>query len=501
MAAAHPRDTVRPALIVRNNGAPKSGEPGAAENAGRFQAIQSRYGRIWFFANDTGAVSRSLARYGEWAGNELGFVRQFIAPGSVVLDVGAYIGTHTLAFAEFVGAEGQVIAFEAQPETYRLLERNVADNHLTNVLSHPIAVGDTVGTVAIPLIDVESAGSFGSASYRAQLMAPAAVPVPHPEGEAGFENVAVGTIDALELERCAVIKIDTEGTESAVIRGAAATIARLSPVIYAECNSIAEGLLTLAELAKLDYTARLHVVNAFAADNFFGVVENIFEFGREVALVAVPRSQADRLSAIAPRECELLLTLETADDLALGLLNKPQYVSEVLIPSVAAASGGAAWIENMTATKVARERAETEASWAKAALAEAQEQLAQAERLRQEFVAIQMVAAELAKSLEQHRTELAEQAALAEAAMRQARAARAVADQSARTISEAEHAKAEAVAAREELACYAEVLTERLMLTEAQLTAMQHSTSWRLTRSLRWVVALLRRGLGQTSAR
>lgn len=486
---------------MRNDALTDPNAAGLEQNSGLFRTIQGRHGRLAFFANDTGAVSRSLDQYGEWAENEIGFLRQFVPPGSVVLDVGAYVGSHTLAFARSVGADGQVIAFEAQPETYRLLERNVADNQLTNVLLQNMAVGDSVGTLDIPLIDVESSESFGSASLRNQMLATASVSGQFATEDAAFARVPMGTIDALQLERCALIKIDTEGTESAVIRGAAATIARLSPVIYAECNSIADGLLSLAELAKLDYMVRLHVVDAFAADNFFGAGENIFGSGREAALVAVHRSQSSRLDAIESRECELLLRLETSDDLAVGLLNKPQYIPEILLSSAAAASGGAAWITEVSDSKTARERAENEASWAKATLAEARERLVETEKLQQELTSARATVADLSGQLRQLHLEVGNQLVLAEAAMRQAQAARRDADESRHAAAIAERVKEEAVAARADATQHAGALAERLRGTETVLNAVYGSTSWQLTRPLRWGVERLRRRGTKASAR
>ena len=66
-------------------------------SAAPYRAVRARYGEMTVFANDTGAVSRSLAEYGEWAENELAFMRKLVPPGATVIDVGAYVGTHTLA--------------------------------------------------------------------------------------------------------------------------------------------------------------------------------------------------------------------------------------------------------------------------------------------------------------------------------------------------------------------------------------------------------------------
>ena len=68
-----------------------------------FETVETRNGRVTFFANDTGAISESLRLYGEWAQNELSFMLSMVRPGDTVVDVGGYIGTHALAFARHVG--------------------------------------------------------------------------------------------------------------------------------------------------------------------------------------------------------------------------------------------------------------------------------------------------------------------------------------------------------------------------------------------------------------
>lgn len=399
------------------------------------RTVNGRYGRVTFFANDIGAAGRSLELYGEWAENELGFVRQFIKPGSVVLDVGAYVGTHTLAFAHFVGAEGCVVAFEPMPELFEVLRENVSANHLSNVRLENVAVADRAGSIDIPAVDIANVASFGSTSLRDRSVYAHACSEQKATVLTKAAEVPVVAIDGLGLTKCSVIKIDAEGMESVVIQGAADTIRLLAPVIYAECNSVAEGLKSLRQLRELGYEVRLHVVDAFATDNFFQAKENIFGRARETALVGVPPHQIDRLDALAVRRCELLVRVDTADDLVLGLLNKPQYTEEILRPSAAARDGAAAWLDEVACLRLTQERLENEVTWAKAAIVE--------ERARSE----------------QAMQSLAEKTALFEAAMRQAQFARDAADA--------------ASAARAELL--------------AQIESIHGSICWRLTWPIRWL--------------
>ena len=88
----------------------------------------TRFGNLEFLANDT-CIGKSLSTYGEWAENEIEFLRGLVNEGDCVLDVGANIGTHTCSFATMVGDTGKVVAFEAQRFLYEILGKNCANLH------------------------------------------------------------------------------------------------------------------------------------------------------------------------------------------------------------------------------------------------------------------------------------------------------------------------------------------------------------------------------------
>ncbi|MDP9158669.1 MAG: FkbM family methyltransferase, partial [Acidobacteriota bacterium] len=134
------------------------------KNEAAYHVVNSRYGALTVFANDTGAATESLLTYGEWAQNEISFLQRFVTSGCTMLDVGAYIGTHTLAFARFVGPAGRVIAIEAQPDTFEVLKKNVAQNVSGIVQLENAVASSQFGQLTIPTIDAGHEGSLGSAS-------------------------------------------------------------------------------------------------------------------------------------------------------------------------------------------------------------------------------------------------------------------------------------------------------------------------------------------------
>src|SRR5688572_32765085 len=82
-----------------------------------------RHGIFAYNTNDL-YISRSMDMYGEWCESEVALLLQVLKPGHVVLDVGANIGTHTVALATHVTAAGTVYAVEPQRLTFQLLCAN-----------------------------------------------------------------------------------------------------------------------------------------------------------------------------------------------------------------------------------------------------------------------------------------------------------------------------------------------------------------------------------------
>ena len=76
-----------------------------------------------------------------WEPHVVRNIQEYVVPGSVALDVGAYIGTHALLMGRLAGHEGRVYAFEPQRKAYRELRRNIELNELSNVTALRYAVG------------------------------------------------------------------------------------------------------------------------------------------------------------------------------------------------------------------------------------------------------------------------------------------------------------------------------------------------------------------------
>ncbi len=468
------------------------------------RSTEARHGRMTYFASDTGAVSRSLELYGEWAEREINFAQHFLRAGATVLDIGAYVGTHTLAFSRFVGKTGKVLSFEPQPESYGVLDRNVAANNLRQVTLHHAAVSSAPGEIDIAVIDFARSDSFGSLSLSDAFAADAAVAGEH-------VAVPVTTVDQLALEACDFIKIDVEGLEDQVLKGSEQTLRRCKPAIYAECNSVDAGVRVLAELRRCGYAARLHLARAFNPDNFNAVGENIFAEAMEAAIVGVPKEKIELLERIALPAGDMLIEIETADRLVLGMLNKPQYVGEILEAETGAEAPERAWIDSYHGQRLKQDEL----------LQQRQVLLTQVEQLNAVLDQTRAEQAQLADTLASSREIAAARAAEVEKLRAQgardnaeirrlidevtslakgAEAARAMADQAVHQISRAQAVAKRAAFAGEEARRAAEAAGQarvdaigaQLDALHARLLSVYASTSWRITKPLRGLGRLLK---------
>ena len=160
---------------------------------------------------------------GVWEPDETRFVRATLKPGQTFVDVGANLGWFSLVASECVGPAGRVHAFEPQARIFPYLARTIAENGLLGrILPYEMALSDHWGSG-------EMAWSPTSANTgRAWL-----TPVPSPTGSLGV--VRVGVLDDIMAGvRVDFLKIDVEGAEGLVLRGARRILKESRPVVMIE---------------------------------------------------------------------------------------------------------------------------------------------------------------------------------------------------------------------------------------------------------------------------
>lgn len=234
---------------------------------GHQRLIKARHGYVLYNRNDT-VIGRLIELYGEYFEGEVDAFRRFVQPGDAVLDVGANIGVHTLALARLVGPRGYVGAFEPQRLVFQNLCANVALNSLDHVQCVQAAVGDEPGVLHLQDADPGVENNFGGVELG-MLAGPAGAPaVPR-----------IVLDDFLAVGSLRLVKIDVEGMEAAVLRGARRTLARCKPVLYVENDRVGNSPELLALLAELGYDAWWHLPAYVQPANHFANPERPFPIG------------------------------------------------------------------------------------------------------------------------------------------------------------------------------------------------------------------------------
>ena len=153
--------------------------------------------------------------------------------GVVAVDCGANVGCHTVAWANLMSGWGEVIAIEAQERIYYMLAGNIAMNNCFNARAIWAAVGEAKGSMDVPVPDYLTPSSFGSLEIRKQ---PGAEFIGQTIDYTAGKTIRTPLIavDDLRLDRADLLKIDVEGMEMDVLRGATATLLKCRPVILVE---------------------------------------------------------------------------------------------------------------------------------------------------------------------------------------------------------------------------------------------------------------------------
>jgi FkbM family methyltransferase len=146
---------------------------------------------------------------------ELSAMRSLIQPGMVIAEVGANVGFYALEMARSVGPLGRILAFEPDPLTFRLLEQRIKRRDVANVESYQVALGDTSGPATL----------YCSVYNRSDnRLAPS-----HTEAHVEVCQIEICQLDEFLAGRdihIDAMKIDVQGNEAQVLRGAEATIRR-----------------------------------------------------------------------------------------------------------------------------------------------------------------------------------------------------------------------------------------------------------------------------------
>lgn len=231
--------------------------------ANHHRMVEGRHGVFVYNMHDH-YLGLALEYYGECCEHEVELFRQLVRPNMVVWDVGANIGVLTIPFAHLVGNQGQVIAFEPQPEVFHLLAANIAVNGHSHIRAMPFALSNEQGILNIPAVDYSRSGNFGGISFlNAEKLS--------------NKQVECRRIDDLTyLPSPNFMKIDVEGMELHVLQGGADVIKKSRPVIYCENDRIGKSESLIEYLWRIDYKLYWHISSLYNPNNYFSYSSNIY---------------------------------------------------------------------------------------------------------------------------------------------------------------------------------------------------------------------------------
>lgn len=228
----------------------------------------------------------------EFETRELAFAGRFLRPGMTVLDIGANQGLYTLLAAQRVGSTGRVFAFEPSPRERRALRLNVMINFCMNVTVESSAIGDEEGDSDLFLVEGPETGCNS-------LRPPVIV-----DGTSRPLRVSITRLDRWvrehNIDRVDFIKLDVEGAELSVLKGATELLSRSPrPAILAEVANVrtapwgyrASEIIVALERVGYNWFDLL-------PDGSLAPVSQIDQ--REMNLVAVPKERLDYALELTP---------------------------------------------------------------------------------------------------------------------------------------------------------------------------------------------------------
>jgi len=193
---------------------------------------------------------------GAYERHETDFVARNVKRGDAAIDAGANIGYYTLRLAAIVGDEGHVFAFEPLASNAALLERSIIENHFTQrVTLERAALSDRAGVLSL----VRGAHTINSGGA---YLASSGEPVPADHVAVEVETLR---LDDYRFDRpIRFVKLDIEGAEPLLVRGARELLSRDRPLILSEVHaeqlrrvSSSSPEAFVAEVVALGYECRL----------------------------------------------------------------------------------------------------------------------------------------------------------------------------------------------------------------------------------------------------
>ena len=217
-------------------------------------------GKFCLTENDD--IIENALRRGGWEKHIQAIMHKYLVPNKDVIDIGAYIGSHTVHLAKGLNA-GVVYAFEPQKNIREKLKINIALNKVDNVRVLASALGSKY---ELSYMQKGPSGNKGG-THICSKKANNPGEVCDKKQTDYSKPIEIKTLDSYNFSNVGLMKIDAEGSELEIIKGAQKTINTSRPILIVETSSRGwkkskdNDIKTLAALKKLHYTT-YHIAGA-----------------------------------------------------------------------------------------------------------------------------------------------------------------------------------------------------------------------------------------------
>jgi FkbM family methyltransferase len=200
----------------------------------------------WSSAGFPDLLTRHMLFEGMYQQDVLLALRNLVHLGDCVVDVGGHHGLMAVVAGKAAGPQGVVVSFEPNPTARQIFLENCEVNHVRNVRLEPLALSDCPG---VATFYVQKGHVTWNSSFFADFSSQ------HNRDRTEQIEVNVTTLDSYVADhglQPAFIKIDAEGSEFLILRGAMKTIRTYRPVLSVEFNpeSAKSANTTVGEMRK-----------------------------------------------------------------------------------------------------------------------------------------------------------------------------------------------------------------------------------------------------------
>ena len=207
-----------------------------------------------FFPTQRKGFGKFIFAFREYYDPELAYLEKVLSPGKVFVDVGANFGVYTLIASKLVGEHGRVFAFEPTAESFQVLQQNLALTHFSNVRAFQVALAQTRGKAWLYHGSDPRGNSLGRDPGCGN------------KGEEVQTEALDNLLEENGIDRVDVMKVDAEGAEELVLRGAIGILTKHNPIVIFEYNPGCAARLGLSPDGARDFLESMGYEFAVAGD-------------------------------------------------------------------------------------------------------------------------------------------------------------------------------------------------------------------------------------------